>query len=451
MSLKGLYIKTYGCQMNVYDSMRMADLLKPHGFASVDSPNDADIVILNTCHIREKAAEKVYSELGRIAKIKNKRAKENKEMMIAVSGCVAQAEGEEVVRRAPCVDIVVGPQSYHNLPTMIEEVKRKRKWVINLDFEENSKFDKLENAEITSTKSAFLSIQEGCDKFCHFCVVPYTRGAEFSRDVSAVYREAVKLVQKGTKEITLLGQNVSAYHGRLDSDTSSSLGDLIKMLAKIDGLERIRYTTSHPRDMIDDTLFEIHACEKKVMPFLHLPVQSGSNKILKSMNRKHDVEFYLKIIEKFRKYCPKMEFSSDFIIGYPGETENDFRDTLALVISVGYAQAYSFKYSSRPGTPASVLNNQVAEDIKDRRLYELQELLRKQQMDFNVRCVGKNASVLLEEGGKNGEQLFGKSEFMQSIIVENIPPSEYKRYIGEIVNVRITNAFQNSLRGDIVD
>ncbi len=442
---KGLYIKTYGCQMNVYDSDKIVDLLSKHGFSLVSSLEEADMVVLNTCNIREKAAEKVYSELGRIAKVKKKHKSLGRDLTIAVAGCVAQAEGEEVFSRAPFVDVIVGPQSYYQLPELIEQAKRKQGWAINLDFSENAKFDNLPVDSTNRLASAFLSIQEGCDKFCHFCVVPYTRGPEYSRSVSEIYREAVQLAAVGTKEITLLGQNVNAYHGEDIDGKKAGLGRLINSIAKIQGIERIRYTTSHPCDMCDEELFEAHANQPKLMPFIHLPVQSGSNKILKSMNRKHTSEFYMEIIEKFRKYRADIAFSSDFIVGYPGETDQDFKDTLALVMAVNYPQAYSFKYSPRPGTPASVLDNQVSEDIKSERLSILQELLRKQQKLYNQSTVGKVLPVLLEKYGKTDSQVVGKSPYMKSIIIDN---NNDNNLLGKIVNVKTTATVgQNSLKG----
>lgn len=442
---KSVYIKTYGCQMNVYDSEKMIDLLRPHGFIQTDSPEKSDLVILNTCHIREKASEKVHSELGRIAILKNSKKDKNEEMMVVVAGCVGQAEGENIIARSSCVDIVVGPQSYHNLPELIERVKREKSWVVDLDFYENDKFDKLQVEHTTSKPSAFLSVQEGCDKFCHFCVVPYTRGAEFSRPFEDIYRETLTLVSKGVKEITLLGQNVSGYHGTDQEGNEISLGNLIKTLAQVEGLRRIRYTTSHPNDMLQSDLLEAHAEVVKFMPYIHLPVQSGSDKILKAMNRKHSRDFYFELIEKFREKRPDIAFSSDFIVGYPGETEEDFQDTMDLIRRVNYAQAYSFKYSPRPGTPASVLKNQVPEDVKDRRLQELQQLLVEQQTDFNKNTIGKRVSVLLEKPGKHPGQLVGKSQYMQSVIINNI---NYK--IGDIVETIVTSATQNSLQAEVI-
>ena len=442
---KSVYIKTYGCQMNVYDSEKMIELLRPHGFIQTDKPENSDLVILNTCHIREKASEKVHSELGRIAILKNSKKDKNEEMMVVVAGCVGQAEGENIIARSSCVDIVVGPQSYHNLPELIERVKREKSWIVDLNFYENDKFDKLQVEHTTSKPSAFLSVQEGCDKFCHFCVVPYTRGAEFSRPFEDIYRETLTLISKGVKEITLLGQNVSGYHGTDQEGKEITLGNLIKTLAQVEGLRRIRYTTSHPNDMLESDLLEAHAEVVKLMPYIHLPVQSGSNKILKAMNRKHDREFYFDLIEKFREKRPDIAFSSDFIVGYPGETEEDFQDTMDLIRRVNYAQAYSFKYSPRPGTPASVLKDQVPEDVKDRRLQELQQLLVEQQTSFNKNIIGKRVSVLLDKPGKYPGQLVGKSQYMQSVIINNI---NYK--IGDIVEAIVTSATQNSLQAEVI-
>mgnify|MGYP000117596661 FL=1 len=449
MMNKNLYIKTYGCQMNVYDSHKMGTLLEPHGFSLIDDLVNADLIILNTCNIREKAAEKVYSELGRISAIKERNRSVGKDTVIAVAGCVAQAEGEQVVKRAPFVDVVVGPQSYHHLPLLLEKVKRSKKWVIDLDFDDDNKFDLISDRVQNSTQgvSAFLSIQEGCDKFCHFCVVPYTRGAEYSRSVDKVYREAVHLVHNGAKEITLLGQNVSAYHGSGPDDREYTMADLIEVVAKIDGLERIRYTTSHPRDMDDEKLFELHASEKKLMPFVHLPVQSGSDSVLERMNRKHTADFYIKIIDKFRSYNRDMEFSSDFIVGYPGESEEDFHDTMELVKRVNYAQAYSFKYSVRPGTPASAKGDQIPDDIKGSRLQMLQALLSKQQLLFNQRFLNRVVPVLFYKKGKEDNQIIGKSPYMQSVVLTVDSPD---LYMNRIVDVRVDDIAQNSVFASVV-
>ncbi len=428
--------------MNVYDSERMADVLAPLGFELSVEVADSDLVILNTCHIREKAAEKVYSELGRIRKEKERLKAEGKNMLIAVAGCVGQAEGKEIFRRAPYVDIVVGPQAYHRLPEMVANAERARGNLINLDFSPNPKFDGLPQHK-PSGVSAFLTVQEGCDKFCTFCVVPYTRGAEFSRSVPEIYREALQLVQNGAKEISLLGQNVNAFHGQgLDGDTWN-LARLIRHVAKIKGLERIRYTTSHPCDM-DDDLIAAHGDTEKLMPFLHLPVQSGADRILQAMNRKHTAADYLRIIETLRKTRPDMQFSSDFIVGFPGETDEDFMQTVQLVKDVGYAQAYSFKYSPRPGTPAAAHKNRVPEEVKKERLAALQHLLSAQQFSFNQSCEGKTFPVLFEKKGKRQGQLIGKSPTMQSVHV-----MDAKKYYGSIVPVKIERGYARSLSGMI--
>ncbi|MBN8530746.1 MAG: tRNA (N6-isopentenyl adenosine(37)-C2)-methylthiotransferase MiaB, partial [Alphaproteobacteria bacterium] len=368
---KKLHIKTYGCQMNVYDSARMADVMAPLGYKTTDSADDADLIILNTCHIREKASEKVYSELGRIRVAKKVREDSNNPILIAVAGCVAQAEGEEIMKRTPFVDIVVGPQSYHELPELVAKATRKAGGVVALDFPAVSKFDHLPEPSAPASGSAFLSVQEGCDKFCTFCVVPYTRGAEYSRPVADIVREAESLVKRGVVEITLLGQNVNAYHGEGEDGT---LAKLIRRLAKIPGLKRIRYTTSHPRDM-DADIIAAHGEVEQLMPYLHLPVQSGSDRILKAMNRKHTAKEYLAIIENLRAARPDLALSSDFIVGFPGETEEDFQATLGLVKQVGFASAFSFMYSPRPGTPAEGYGNQIDEEVKAERLHRLQTLL----------------------------------------------------------------------------
>ncbi|MCH2546034.1 MAG: tRNA (N6-isopentenyl adenosine(37)-C2)-methylthiotransferase MiaB [Alphaproteobacteria bacterium] len=443
-SKKKLYIKTYGCQMNVYDSTRMADVLAPIGYEPTSEPNGADMVILNTCHIREKAEEKVYSDLGRIRPHKEKKASEGSKMLIAVGGCVGQAEGAEIIKRAPYVDIVLGSQSYHRLPDMVASALRDGGGVVDLEFPEEPKFDTLPEATAPTGKSAFLAVQEGCDKFCTFCVVPYTRGAEYSRSVDEIISEAKILVRGGAVELTLLGQNVNAYHG-LGADAKDwSLAQLIKALAKIDGLERIRYTTSHPRDMRDD-LIAVHGDEPKLMPYLHLPIQSGSNHMLKQMNRKHTAEDYLEIIDKLRAARPDIALSSDFIVGFPGESDEDFKATMALVESVGYAQAYSFKYSQRPGTPAADHAAQIDEDVKSKRLQLLQGLLNRQQAAFNRATVGKTFPVLFEREGKYAGHLIGKSPYLQSVHVRNA-----KNLMGQLVEVNITEALDNSLAGEVV-
>lgn len=437
--MKGLYIKTYGCQMNVYDSILMENIIKPLGFSIVNDADEADLVIFNTCHIREKAAEKLYSELGKLQK--------KKDVTIVVAGCVAQAEGEEVFRRAPFVDIVVGPQSIATLPELIVKASRSKGHLIDTDFPEIAKFDKFpdECYGANQGSSAFLAIQEGCDKFCTFCVVPYTRGAEYSRPVNEIFREALKLVASGAKEINLLGQNVNAYHGECEGEIWD-LGNLISHIAKIEKLERIRYTTSHPRDM-HKSLYLAHVQEPKLMPFVHLPIQSGANKILHAMNRKHTAEEYLEIIDKLRKLRPEIEFSSDFIVGFPGETEQDFKDTMELVKKVKYAQAYSFKYSPRPGTPGAERKDQVPEEVKTERLFYLQKLIGEQQLMFNQNTVGKVIPVLFsDKQGKYQNQIIGKSPYMQSVCIDD-PKGEYR---DKIVNVKISEARQNSLLGDVV-
>lgn len=441
---KKLFIKTYGCQMNVYDSIKMQELLAPFGFEATEELTDADMVILNTCHIREKASEKVYSELGRIKKISDKRSG-RPEMIIAVAGCVGQAEGEEIFRRAPYVDIVVGPQSYHTLPDLVAKLARAEKHLIELDFVEEEKFDNLPQNFQSQGASAFVSIQEGCDKFCTFCVVPYTRGAEFSRNVEEIYRESMAVVSKGAKEVHLLGQNVNAYHGKAAGDEKYNLADLIRHVAKINGLERIRYITSHPKDM-NDELIALHGTEKKLMPFLHLPIQSGSNKILKAMNRKHTREEYFTIIDKLRVARPDIVMSSDFIIGFPGETDEDFADTLDLVKKVGYGQCFSFKYSPRPGTPAASMK-QVPEAVKVERLAILQKELSQQQLELNKSSVGKVLPVLFEKDGKYDGHIVGKTPYMQSAYVENAD----KNLIGKIVNVKINKGLAISVSGEVVN
>ena len=433
--------------MNFYDSERMTDLLKPHGYQLDDNEDDADLIVLNTCHIREKAVEKTYSELGRIRdKIKTRKANTGKRSIVAVAGCVAQAQGKEIIKRSPWVDIVVGPQSYQNLPELIAKVdpinKNKN---INIDFPTIPKFDQL-NAKIEERgPSAFLTIQEGCDKFCTFCVVPYTRGAEYSRPLKSIIDEAKKLIDVGVKEITLLGQNVNAWSFKGLDDQNWGLGRLIDELAKINELKLIRYTTSHPLDM-DIELIKSHRDNKKLMPYLHLPVQSGSDNVLKMMNRKHSVKEYLNIVEKVRDYNPKIAISGDFIVGFPGETDKDHLSTLNLIKQVNYAQAYSFKYSKRPGTPGSILPNHVNEDIKNSRLYEVQELLRSQQLSFNTKTINSTIKVLVLKKGKKNNQYIGRSPFNQSVYFS----SKNESLIGSFIDLYVTEAFQNSLTGNIV-
>jgi tRNA-2-methylthio-N6-dimethylallyladenosine synthase len=435
--MKKLFIKTYGCQMNVYDSARMADLLAPIGYAGTDAPEDADMVILNTCHIREKAAEKVYSELGRLKKIKDTRGN----LLIAVAGCVAQAEGKEIIARQPAVDLVVGPQSYHRLPEMIAKVARAGGHALETDFPAEEKFDALPRNTRDVAATAFLTVQEGCDKFCTFCVVPYTRGSEFSRPVAQIVAEARDLVANGAREITLLGQNVNAYCGAGEDGELATLAKLVRTLSKIDGLARLRYTTSHPRDMSDD-LIAAHAEVEALMPYLHLPVQSGCDLVLEAMNRQHTADFYLRLVERIRAAKPDLALSSDFIVGFPGESDKDFDATMKLVRDVGYAQSFSFKYSPRPGTPAAAARKQIPEGVKDARLQTLQALLTEQQRAFNASCTGKTVSVLFEKPGRNKGQAIGRSPWLQPVHVENA-----HHFIGQIRDVSIEGASSNSLKG----
>jgi tRNA-2-methylthio-N6-dimethylallyladenosine synthase len=409
-----LHVITWGCQMNVYDSLRMADVLAPLGYAPTATPEDADMVILNTCHIREKAAEKVFSELGRLRLVKEARAQNGQATILAVAGCVAQAEGAEITARAPYVDIVLGPQTYHRLPQMVAQASRAAGAVIDTDFPAEQKFDFLPEASAPQGVTAFLSIQEGCDKFCSFCVVPYTRGAEASRPVAAIVAEARRLVAQGAREITLLGQNVNAWHGADAAGAPSSLGRLARALADIPDLLRIRYTTSHPRDM-DDDLIAAHGDLPQLMPFLHLPVQSGSDRILAAMNRRHTAADYLRLVERLRGARPDLALSSDFIVGHPGETRADFEATLALVREVGFAQAFSFKYSARPGTPAAGAPGQIADAESHARLLQLQDLLRDQQARFNAACAGLTIPVLVTGPGRRPGQIGGRSPWLQPV------------------------------------
>ena len=432
--------------MNVYDSDRMADVLAPLDYELTDMVDGADMVILNTCHIREKASEKVFSELGRLRQLKERVAnQQGRRMTIAVAGCVAQAEGEEITRRAPWVDIVVGPQTYHRLPELVSQIDpSSRNRMIDTDFPEEVKFDFLPGEHAPRGPAAFLSVQEGCDKFCSFCVVPYTRGSEFSRPAITVLDEARRLVASGTRELTLLGQNVNAYHGDSGSGGVWSLGRLIHAIAEIDGLERIRYTTSHPLDM-DDELIAAHGNVPQLMPYLHLPIQSGSNYILREMNRRHTSDVYMAVIDKLRVVRPDIAMSGDFIVGFPGESDQDFADTLALVSKVGYASAYSFKYSPRPGTPASKAEKQVPESVKSERLESLQQLLNAQQFAFNKNTEGKMVDVLVERAGGRAGQMAGRSPYMQA--VNFIGQADQ---IGQIVSCRLSTARQKSMMGEIV-
>jgi len=411
---KRLFMKTWGCQMNVYDSARMADVLAPLGYAPAETPDGADMVILNTCHIREKASEKLFSELGRLRDQKRAKEAEGGQMVLAVAGCVAQAEGAEITARAPYVDIVLGPQSYHRLPEMIARATRAAGAVIETEFPTEEKFDHLPEASAPQGPIAFLTIQEGCDKFCSFCVVPYTRGSEYSRPATAVLAEAKRLVAQGAREIALLGQNVNAYHGDGPDGATWGLGRLLREMAGIEGLARLRYTTSHPRDM-DDDLIAAHGEIPGLMPFLHLPVQSGSDKVLKAMNRGHTADEYRRIAEKLRAARPDLALSSDFIAGHPGETEQDHQDTLRLIRDVGFAQAFSFKYSPRPGTPAAGAPLQLPEAEKDRRLQEIQALLRDQQDAFNRSRLGLRFEVLFTGPGRHAGQVAGRSPWLQPV------------------------------------
>ena len=437
---KRLYIKTYGCQMNVYDSERMADVLRPLGYGMTDTPESADLVVLNTCHIREKATEKVYSELGRIRRMKDRRTEAGGEMVIAVAGCVAQAEGAEIMARQPAVDLVVGPQAYHQLPELIARAHRKSGERLAADFAAEAKFDALPDERATEGFTAFLTVQEGCDKFCTFCVVPYTRGAEYSRPAEAIEAEARRLADKGVREVTLLGQNVNAYTG----EDGGGLAGLIRRLAKIPGLDRIRYTTSHPADM-DEALIGAHAEVEALMPYLHLPVQAGSDRVLKAMNRAHTADSYLRLIERIRAARPDIALSGDFIVGFPGEREADFEATLALVREARYAGAFSFKYSRRPGTPASAMPGQVDEAVKEERLARLQALLDEQQSAFNLAQEGRVLPVLFERPGRRDGQVVGRSPYLQPVHLEG-PQS----LIGRIAPVRIAKANRGSLAAERV-
>jgi tRNA-2-methylthio-N6-dimethylallyladenosine synthase len=447
---KRLFIKTYGCQMNVYDSERMADVLRPLGYAPTDTAEDADFVILNTCHIREKAAEKVYSELGKLRELKDARTRNSttgtgtsgNSMIIAVAGCVAQAEGEEIMRRQPAVDLVVGPQAYHQLPELLTRTARARGERIGADFAPNEKFDALPTARGGDGVTAFLTVQEGCDKFCTFCVVPYTRGAEWSRPVADVLAEARELAARGVREVTLLGQNVNAYDGEGSDGAPSTLARLAYALAEIPGLDRIRYTTSHPNDMSDE-LIAAHGELEALMPWLHLPVQSGSDRILRLMNRKHGRRKYLDLVGRIRGSRPDMALSGDFIVGFPGETDADFEATMDLVREVGYASAFSFMYSPRPGTPAATMA-QVPDAVSRERLHALQALLTEQQVAFNEAQAGRTLAVLFERKGRHGAQAIGRSPYLQSVHVDDAD-----HLIGRIVPVTIERGQQNSLTGQL--
>ncbi len=425
---KKLFIKTYGCQMNVYDSERMAETLGAEGYVTTDRAEDADMVLLNTCHIREKAAEKVYSDLGRLRPLKQA----NPDLKIGVAGCVAQAEGDEILRRAPLVDLVVGPQSYHRLPAMMQAVRQGAR-AIDTDFPAEDKFDHLPSRKAKMGPTAFLTVQEGCDKFCAFCVVPYTRGAEVSRPPERLMAEARDLVARGVREVTLLGQNVNAYLAG-----GWTLARLLREMARIEGLDRLRYTTSHPNDMEDD-LIAAHGDEAKLMPYLHLPVQSGSDRILKAMNRKHTAAHYLRLIERIRAARPDILLSSDFIVGFPGETDADFEATMDLIRAVGFGSAFSFKYSARPGTPAAEKPG-VAAEVADARLQALQALITEQQRAAQVAMIGREVGVLYEKAGRLPGQMVGKSDHLHAVHV-----SDPAGKAGELVRVRITGSAPNSL------
>ncbi len=444
---KKVYVKTFGCQMNVYDSERMSEALADHGYTETTNVDDADVVILNTCHIREKAAEKVYSDLGRIRDTKLERRAAGKDTIVAVAGCVAQAEGAEIVRRAPVVDLVVGPQSYHRLPELIARSRSDARPIVETTFPEDDKFDLLpvrrHRSAAPRPAAAFLTVQEGCDKFCTFCVVPYTRGAENSRKPAALLDEAHRLVDQGVRELTLLGQNVNAYRAPGPDGRDWSLARLLEAMSGIAGLERLRYVTSHPRDMGDD-LIAAHRDLEKLMPYLHLPFQAGADRILAAMNRKHTGAFYRAIVEKVRRARPDMALSTDIIVGFPGETAVEFEMTLAMVRDIGFAQAYSFKYSPRPGTPAATMDNQVDEAEKGERLTRLQELLQQQQTTFNCRLIGHTIPVLFERRGRFAGQLIGRTPYLQPVHAEADAD-----LLGRIISVEIASASLNSLSGVI--
>ncbi|WP_442579698.1 tRNA (N6-isopentenyl adenosine(37)-C2)-methylthiotransferase MiaB [Mesorhizobium sp. ASY16-5R] len=444
---KKVFVKTYGCQMNVYDSQRMTDALAADGYSATDRMEDADLVLLNTCHIREKAAEKVYSELGRIREVKRERERAGGEMMIGIAGCVAQAEGREIIRRAPVVDLVIGPQTYHRLPDALRKARSGEK-VVETDYAVEDKFEHLpqpRRAEIAKRGvTAFLSVQEGCDKFCTFCVVPYTRGSEVSRPVRQIVAEAERLAAAGVREITLLGQNVNAWHGEGPDGAEWGLGRLLFRLAEIPGVARLRYTTSHPRDM-DDELIAAHRDLAELMPYLHLPVQSGSDRILKAMNRRHKASDYLALIDRIRTVQPDIAMSGDFIVGFPGETDADFEATLDLVRSVRYAQAFSFKYSPRPGTPGADMKGHLPEHVKDERLQRLQALLAEHQQAFTESRVGMRFDVLIEKPGRRPGQKAGRSPWLQPVIVD-----ETAGEIGDIVPVRIARMEGTTLFAEVL-
>ncbi|MBS7544448.1 tRNA (N6-isopentenyl adenosine(37)-C2)-methylthiotransferase MiaB [Ancylobacter oerskovii] len=449
-----IYVRSFGCQMNVYDAQRMTDTMAKEGYVETDTPDDADLIILNTCHIREKAAEKVYSELGRL-RVAQEEA--GRTPMVAVAGCVAQAEGAEIIKRARVVDLVVGPQSYHKLPELVALAQERQglpkrghnaRGIVETEFPVEDKFDFLapptRQAIAKRGPTAFVTVQEGCDKFCTFCVVPYTRGAEVSRPLAKILDEVKRLAEGGVREVTLIGQNVNAYHGLDAQGRSANLAELMARVAEVPGIARIRYTTSHPRDM-DDELIAAHRDMPALMPYLHLPVQSGSDRILAAMNRKHGRASYFELVEKVRAARPDIAFSSDFIVGFPGETDADFADTLDLVERVGFAGAFSFKYSPRPGTPAATLGEQVPEAAMNERIYALQALLDKQKAAFDAACRGRRFDILLEKPGRLPGQLIGRSPYLQSVVV--LAPREA---IGTLASVVIRDVSTKSLSGDIV-
>jgi tRNA-2-methylthio-N6-dimethylallyladenosine synthase len=442
-----LHIKSYGCQMNVYDAQRMVDTLAPEGFVETSSVDDADLVILNTCHIREKASEKVYSELGRLRAAKDEAARQGREMRIAVAGCVAQAEGNEIINRASVVDVVVGPQSYHHLPELLAKAKAEGR-AIETEFPVEDKFAALPNPKPAVIRargiSSFVTVQEGCDKFCTFCVVPYTRGMEVSRPVARIVEDVQRLADNGVREVTLIGQNVNAFHGDGEDGATWSLGRLLHRLAAIPGVARLRYSTSHPRD-VDDALIEAHRDIPAVMPFVHLPVQSGSDRILEAMNRKHTANEYRRTIDRFRKVREDIAFSSDFIVGFPGETEQDFSATLALVTQISYASAYSFKYSPRPGTPAADMQEMVTTSVMDERLARLQALIDSQQAAFNAASIGETVDVLFERAARNPGQIVGRTAYLQPAHVMASPD-----IIGKVLSVSIESLERYSLIGTLV-
>jgi tRNA-2-methylthio-N6-dimethylallyladenosine synthase len=445
--LRKLHVKSYGCQMNVYDANRMTDLLtSDSSYVETGALEEADLVILNTCHIREKAAEKVYSELGRIRKLKREAQRTGRHLIVAVAGCVAQAEGEEILRRAPVVDVVVGPQSYHRLPALLAQAERGAK-VVDTEFPIEDKFDHLAPATTATIHArgvtSFVTVQEGCDKFCTFCVVPYTRGAEASRPVAAIVAEVENLARAGVREVTLIGQNVNAYHGRAEDGGQATLGRLLKSLADVPGVLRLRYTTSHPGD-VDEDLVAAHRDLAALMPQLHLPVQSGSDRVLAAMNRRHTRAEYLDVVARLRTARPDIAFTSDFIVGFPGETEEDFSDTLRIVEEVGFAGAFSFKYSPRPGTPAADRTDQIADEVKAERLARLQDRIDHYQRAFNRSCTGRKLEVLFEKPGRIAGQLVGRSAYLQPVQV--MAPTSL---IGHIATVRITGVGSNSLFGEL--